>query len=112
GVSGGVRQRPAVCATLNAGASAGQINNAIASCPQGQVVQLGAGIFTVAGGLMFDRDNVTLRGAGPDQNFLRFAGGNGCIGLWTDVCVKNSGLPNVDNPGTVANWTGGYAKGS
>src|SRR5262245_6860093 len=33
GVSGGIPQRTTVCATLPAGASASQINNAIASCP-------------------------------------------------------------------------------
>ena len=112
GVTGGIPSRTTVCATLSAGATAGQINNAIASCPAGQVVKLNAGTYTLSGGLMFEKSNVTLRGEGPHQTFLRFSSGNGCMGLWANVCIKNSGLPNSENPGTVANWIGGFAKGS
>jgi len=112
GVTGGIPSRTTVCATLSAGATASQINSAIASCPAGQVVKLNAGTYSLSGGLVLDKSNVTLRGAGPDQTFLKFSGGNGCMGLWANVCVKNGGLPSSDNPGTVADWIGGYTKGS
>jgi hypothetical protein len=42
GVTGDIPNRTTICATLNPGATAAQINSAIASCPSGQVVQLGA----------------------------------------------------------------------
>jgi len=38
GIPGGIPNRTTVCATLNPGATAAQINSAIASCPSGQVV--------------------------------------------------------------------------
>jgi len=112
GVTGGIPSRSTVCATLGPGATASQINSAIASCPAGQVVRLSAGTYTISGGLMFNRSDVTLRGAGPDQTFLNFTSGNGCIGLWTNVCLMNTSGGSSDSPGTVANWTGGYAKGT
>jgi hypothetical protein len=75
-------------------------------------VKLNAGTYNLSGGIVFNnKSNVTLRGAGPDQTFLIFNGGDGCMGLWADVCVKNGGKSS-DNPGTVASWTGGYSKGS
>ena len=40
GVTGGIPNRNTICATLNAGATAAQINSAIAACPVGQVVFL------------------------------------------------------------------------
>jgi hypothetical protein len=113
GVTGGIPSRTTICATLNPGATAAQINSAIAACPSGQVVKLNAGTYNLSSpGIDFGgHSNVTLRGAGPDQTFLTFAGGNGCMGLWTDVCVAHS-TPNSSNPGTVADWTAGYAKGT
>ena len=112
GVSGGIPSRTTVCSTLSPGVSADQITAAISNCPSGQVVKLNPGTYNLSGGIVFDnKSNVTLRGAGPDQTFLIFNGGNGCMGLWADVCIKNGGKSS-DNPGTVANWTSGYAKGS
>jgi hypothetical protein len=112
GVSGGIPNRTTECATLSAGASAGQINNAIQNCGNNQVVKLNAGTYNLSGAIIFNnKSNVTLRGAGPDQTFLIFNGGDGCMGLWANLCIKNGGKSS-DNPGTVANWTGGYAKGS
>ena len=57
-----------------------------------------------------NKGNVTPRGAGPDQTLLSYNGGDGCMGLWANFCIKNGGKSS-DNPGTVANWTGGYTKG-
>jgi hypothetical protein len=69
GVSGGIRNRTTICATLNPGATAGQINSAIAACPSGQVVKLNAGTYSLSSGIDFNaRSSVTLRGDGPDRN--------------------------------------------
>jgi hypothetical protein len=113
GVSGGIPYRTTACATLQPGATATQINSAIAGCPPEQVVQLEAGTFNLTSGITFaGKNNVTLRGAGPHKTFLYFTGDNGCMGLDANVCLKSSDGKSADNPGTVANWTGGYAKGT
>jgi hypothetical protein len=113
GVSGGIPNRSTICATLNAGATAGQINSAIAACPSGQVVKLNAGTYSLSSGIDFNaRSNVTLRGDGPDRTFLVFSGGVSCGGLGADVCFRNGALNSTDSPGNTANWTGGYAVGT
>src|SRR2546426_9485583 len=53
GVTGGIPNRTTICATLNPGATATQINSAIASCPAGQVVFLNAGTFNLSAGIDF-----------------------------------------------------------
>jgi len=119
GIPGGIPDRTTVCATLSAGASASQINSAISSCPDGQVVMLGAGTYNLSGGVSFNgNSNVTLRGAGPMQTILVFTAGTSCNGASGDICLTSnpawySGSSNV-NPGgqDACNWTGGYAKGS
>src|SRR6266478_1751429 len=91
GVPGGIPNRTSICATLSPGATATQINNAIASCPAGQVVLLNAGTYNLTSGIIFNnKSNVTLRGAGPDQTFLKFTGGAACGG-WggADVCLTS-----------------------
>ena len=81
GVIGGIPNRTTICATLNPGATASQINSAIAACPSGQVVKLNAGTYSLSGGIVFNnKSNVTLRGAGPDQTILAFSAGGGCAG--------------------------------
>src|SRR3954464_2448466 len=47
GVPGGIPARTTVCATFNPGATAAQINSAIAACPAGQVVLLNAGTYNL-----------------------------------------------------------------
>src|SRR4029453_15319481 len=68
GVLGGIRNRPnGTCATLDPGATATDINNAILACHDG-VVFLNAGTYNLSGGVTFrGAANVTLRGAGPEQ---------------------------------------------
>src|SRR6185503_18610015 len=85
GVSGGIPNRSTICATLNPGATAAQINSAIAACPAGQVVKLNAGTYSLSSGIDFNaRSNVTVRGDGPDRTFLVFTGGVSCGGLGAD----------------------------
>ena len=96
--AGTIPARSTICTTLNAGASAAQINSAIASCPAGQVVQLSAGTYSVGSpGIVFnDKSDVTLRGAGPTQTIINFTGSNNCGGMGGDVCFINGD----------ANWSG------
>jgi hypothetical protein len=113
GVTGGIPTRTTNCATLSPGASASQINSAIANCPDGQVVFLNAGTYNLSSGIDFaGNSNVTLRGAGPAQTTLNFTNGVPCGGMGGDVCFENTQLNNTDAPGNTANWTAGFAKGS
>jgi hypothetical protein len=112
GISGGIPQRTAICATLNPGATAAQINGAIASCTNG-VVYLAAGTYTLSAGIDFaGKSNVTLRGAGPDRTALVFTGSVSCFGLAADICVRNADLNYSGGPAHTASWTAaGYTRG-
>jgi hypothetical protein len=113
GVKGGIVNRTASCANLAAGASLASINAAIAACPAGQVVNLAAGTYTLAGGIIVNgKSNITIRGAGPDKTFLVFKGQDDCNGLGGNVCLKSQYLNDIDNPVNTASWTAGYAKGT
>jgi hypothetical protein len=112
GVIGGVPNRTSICATLSPGASASQINSAIASCARGEVVYLNAGTYSLSSGIDFaGHSNVTLRGAGPDKTFLMFTGSgvgsypSANISIYGDY-VSQSGTQNLTN------WTAGYAQGA
>jgi len=99
--------RSVICATLNPGATSAQINSAIASCPSNQVVYLNPGTYTLSEGIdLSQNSNVTVRGAGANKTFLVFTGSvpGTCNGISSDVCIAGSNAP-----GTVADWTAGYA---
>ena len=119
GVAGGIPNRTTICATLNPGATAAQINAAIAACPANQVVFLNAGTYNITGLNFGSKNNVTLRGAGPDRTFLKFNGADGCGGFAGDVCIKGEDVLAQTWPGHAPEevghfhvWTGGYAQGS
>jgi len=116
GVPGGIPNRTGICATLSPGATATQINNAIASCPAGQVVQLQAGTYNLSSGIVFNnKSNVTLRGAGPDKTFVIFTNGDGCMGIGADVCISNgdnNDCAGCGSPANAATWTTGYSQGA
>jgi len=112
GVTGGIPTSTTVCTTLSPGATAAQINSAIAGCPSGQVVQLNAGTYTLGAGLSITKSNVTLRGAGPDQTQLRFTGSTNCFVGDANVCVVSGNGLYPPNPQNTAAWTGGYAPGT
>lgn len=113
GLAGGLPNRTAICSTLNPGVSAAQINSAIASCPSGQVVFLNAGTYNLSSGIDFaNHSNVTLRGAGADHTFVRFTGGVGCEGQWSDVCIENGETNWPGGPVHSTSWSAGYAKGT
>jgi len=113
--SGGVGNRTTICATLNPGVTAAQINSALQSCSSGGVVFLNAGTYNIAG-IDFGggKSNVTLRGAGADKTLLVFnsTAAVGCNGWWSDVCIHSSDTNFSQAPTNSANWTSGYAKGS
>jgi hypothetical protein len=83
GIPGGIPARTTVCATMSAGATQAVIQAALNACPANQVVQLGAGTYTLNGGLSIP-SNVVLRGAGPKNTILSAAGsGSGFIRFGT-----------------------------
>jgi len=114
GIPGGIPSRlPGTCATLDATATAADINAAILGCRDG-VVFLNPGTYNLSSGLTFrGASNVTLRGAGPEQTILKFTGSDPCGGLQADVCVIGSPVWSGGVPaGNIRNWTAGYVKGS
>jgi hypothetical protein len=107
--------RTTLCATLNPGATAAQINSAIAACPSGQAVMLNTGTYNLSGGINFNnKSNVTLRGAGADKTLIVFGGSAAlnCHGLNANVCMDASDTNWPGSPSNTANWTAGYAKGT
>ena len=112
GVPGGIPNRTRICATFDPGATASQINAAIASCSDG-VVFLNPGTYNLSSGLNFGgASHVTLRGAGPRETVLKFTGADPCGGFGASVCLKGTssvgvwGVPAAN----IRNWTAGYAK--
>jgi hypothetical protein len=119
GVTGGPATRTTICSTVAAyTGTAATINTALQGCPSGQVVSLGAGTFTLSTGITFQNgstalQNITIRGAGPDQTTLVFTGDTGCTGLHTLICVADvSGVYNNGVGSHVVNWTAGYTQGT
>jgi hypothetical protein len=77
---GGIPNRTTVCATVspNGGGAddTANIQNAINSCPAGEVVSLAAGTFTIGeGNFVLINKGVTLRGSGPGTTVLTRTGG-------------------------------------
>ena len=92
--------------------TAATINNAIAACGANQYVKLGAGTFTLSTGVTFaGKDNVTLRGSGPDSTFLVINGDVNCGLLWGG-CMRDSTTADITSPPNQANWTAGYSQGT
>src|SRR2546425_2051751 len=78
------RTRTTICATLSpsGGNDAPAITNAIAACPQGQVVKLNPGTFKLSSAIVWgNHSNVTLRGSGKTATLLQgqspFTAGHG-----------------------------------
>ena len=121
GIPGGIPSYDSICATISPSGKTDStdstnINNAIASCGGNQVVSLNAGTYTLTNGVLFNKSNVVLRGAGPTSTILKFTGG-ACTPWGGDVCVTNYGYyvgsPQVQPGGSNATtWTAGYSKGA
>jgi hypothetical protein len=119
GVTGGIPNRTKVCATFNPGVASEEINIAIAKCGPNTVVQLTAGTFNLSdrGLVVWNHNDVTIRGAGANKTFLTFNGfkGNGCTrGAGSGaICVRNDAPDNwTGGPHHTAKWTAGYASGT
>jgi hypothetical protein len=77
---GGIPNRTTVCATVNplggVNDDTANIQNAINSCPAGQVVSLSGGTFTIGeGNYVLLNQSITLRGAGPGNTILQRTNG-------------------------------------
>jgi PKD repeat protein len=107
GVPGGIPARTTIYATLNPGATASQINSALASCPSNQVVFLNAGTYQLGGGLSLSRNGVTLRGAGPSQTILQFVNAS----PWAYIELNPGASENISSA-NIKSWTGGFTKGT
>src|SRR3989454_8299583 len=113
GIPGGIPNRTTICASLDPGSTAAQIDAAIAACPPDQVVFLTAGTFTLSAGLNMKSD-VTLRGAGATRTKLVFTGTTPCDRgppPYPVICLKGSfsWSEGVENS---ADWTAGHGKGT
>ncbi len=112
GVPGGIPNRVTACATLNPTASAATINNAIASCPSGQVVQLNAGTYNLDAPInLATKSNITLRGAGIGQTIINSTvSGNAVIASdqygWSGATEITSGYSKGSLSIVVANASG------
>ncbi|HEY2471999.1 MAG TPA: hypothetical protein VGI45_29710 [Terracidiphilus sp.] len=92
--------------------SAATINNAIAACPAGQFVLLGAGTFNLSSGIQWHgMSNVTLRGQGANSTFLVFTGGG--AGWYNSIVSMEPSSLNEGNDAeqNVCDWTAGYTQG-
>jgi hypothetical protein len=105
GVPGGIPNRTTIYTNFNSGATASQINSAIASCPNNQVVYLNAGTYTLSSTInLRSKSGVTLRGAGMGQTILNMSSvtGSGSLGINTDEYGQ----------GTAVDIASGYTQGS
>lgn len=107
GIPGGIPTRNTIYQTFSPGATAAQINSALASCPSNQVVFLNAGTYNLTSQLLINRNGVTLRGAGPNSTIINASGNAVLIGdsnWWNEFAT-----PVVANH---RNWIGNYTQGT
>src|SRR5207247_76102 len=77
GLPGGIPNRTTICASIDPGSSAAQIDAAITACPADQAVFLSAGTFALSAGLNM-KSGVELRGAWRKRTRLVFTGTTQC----------------------------------
>lgn len=115
GVSGGIPNRTTVYTTLSAGSSAAQIQSAIENCPDGQVVELGAGTFSLGGSQirLYREHGWTLRGAGMGQtiitgsgNSIFYIGDSPWMGTWGTAHTVSAGATKGSTSITVSGTSG------
>jgi hypothetical protein len=114
GVPGGIPNRTTICATVapygtsSSPASASTINAAIAACPSGEVVSLGAGTFYLSDQIAWNgTSNVTLRGQGANLTFIEsYSGFVGCSGFWTSVDMCGAQFAGSGGEQNVCDFTG------
>lgn len=74
--AGAIPSRKTLCASLTPLATLAEINAALASCPSGETVKLGAGTYSIPGTVVVP-SNVTLRGEGASRTILNAVGTGG-----------------------------------
>ena len=104
--------------------AAAKLQEALILAAPGDVIELGAGRFTLTDGLSLDVDGVTVRGAGMDATVLDFTGqqgaGEGLLVTSDNVTlrdfalenpkgdgIKSKGADNIIYSGIRVTWTGG-----
>jgi len=100
--------------TLTAGSYTGATITASTVGCNNQFLRLGAGTFTVSGGINLP-SNCELRGLGADTTSLIMVGASAtCRTITAAVCIKTTGdgtfIGNI--PAVSCNWTAGYAQGA
>lgn len=116
----GLPRRTTICATLDPGED---IQGAINACPEGQVVQLNAGAFTVSRTINLTR-GVVLRGSGsvgaPNGTTIVKTGGQSVLAIGTDrdsICYGGTSRPLTQDAAketttlSVGSAAGGFAPG-
>lgn len=99
-----------VQATLSAGATASQINSALASCSGGEVVELGVGTFNITDYIDNGNSGCVIRGSGYGTVLNMDSDENIFIGAFG---ASNTGGSTPDDSGwTDRAWTGGLTQGS
>lgn len=99
GVPGGIPNVTTIYTSFSPGASASQINTALANCPSNQVVFLNAGTYDMGGSrISIRKDGVVLRGATNAQGFATTILNN------TDIQMSRGQWPS-------ANWGSLSSKG-
>lgn len=80
-----------------------KLTEALITAQPGDVVRIGAGRFDLTEGLSLDVDNVTVRGAGPDQTILSFKGqtgsGEGLLVTSNKVVLEDFGVEDTKGDG-------------
>lgn len=115
GVSGGIPGRTTQCGpTIAAYSGPGTaITAAIASCPSGQYVSLGAGTFNLSSGFQWNgKSNVTVRGQGASSTLLVFTGAG--AGFYNAIASMEPTSLNEGNDAeqNACDWTAGYGQGA
>lgn len=104
-----------VCTTVGVGASAATVQAAYNACPAGQAVLLPSGTYNWTTGILMNRANVTIRGAGADLTRVIVAGDGttaGCGGLGAGFCIYSTNGNLFESPTYQRTWTSGFTKGT
>jgi hypothetical protein len=126
GVPGGIPTNWTQCGSTIAAytGSSSTINAAIAACGANHFVLLGPGTFNLSDGINFGgKSRVVLRGSGPNNTTLAFAGSSNCIAGAENICMVGqspiyAGGTNTEPPcggsgsTNCANWTAGFSQGA
>jgi hypothetical protein len=122
GIQGGVPDGswPQCGSTIAAGATAGTINAALASCastyPSGSYVLLGPGTFALSAQINYPTSgHIVLRGSGANSTFITPTSLSNCsqAPYSSPICIQSNDGTYITSPSrTIYGWTAGYTQGS